>query len=56
MQPLARDSVYVNYLGGEEPDRLRSAYGSKYPQLAALKAKYDPTNLFRMNHNITPAQ
>jgi hypothetical protein len=55
MQPFTRDSVYINYLGGDERDRLRSAHGSKYDQLAALKARYDPTNLFRMNHNIKPA-
>jgi FAD binding domain/Berberine and berberine like len=56
MQPFTRDSVYINYLGGDEHDRARSAYGSKYDRLVALKTKYDPTNLFRMNHNIEPAQ
>ena len=54
MRPHAR-GVYVNYLGlGEGADRVRAAYGSKYDRLAALKRKYDPTNLFRLNPNVKP--
>ncbi len=34
----------------------RAAYGSNYDRLVALKSKYDPTNFFRMNHNIKPSQ
>jgi FAD/FMN-containing dehydrogenase len=49
--------VYVNYLGvGDGAERVREAYGpAKYERLAALKAKYDPTNLFRLNQNIAPS-
>ena len=46
----------MNYMGGDEgADGLRAAYGAKLVRLAALKAKFDPNNLFRMNQNIAPA-
>ena len=47
--------VYVNFLMDEGEDRIRQAYGSvKYSRLKALKRKYDPANVFRMNQNIPP--
>jgi FAD/FMN-containing dehydrogenase len=49
--------LYLNFpgLGEEKEELVRAGYGINYKRLAALKAKYDPTNLFRMNLNITPA-
>ncbi|HEX2280493.1 MAG TPA: FAD-binding oxidoreductase [Thermomicrobiales bacterium] len=49
-------AVYLNFPGfGEEKENLvRAAYGANYDRLAALKAKYDPDNLFHMNQNIKP--
>jgi FAD/FMN-containing dehydrogenase len=49
--------LYLNFAGlGEEKEALvKAGYGENYERLAALKAKYDPANLFRMNLNITPA-
>ena len=59
MRPYSSDDVYVNYLGqeaDEEAERVKSAYGpEKYARLVALKEKYDPTNLFRLNQNIRPS-
>ena len=48
--------VYLNFAGlGEENDELaRAGYGSNYERLREIKAKYDPTNLFRGNINIAP--
>jgi FAD/FMN-containing dehydrogenase len=45
--------AYVNFLGDEGEDRIRAAFpGSTWDRLAAVKARYDPTNLFRLNQNI----
>ena len=54
MQPFTERAVYVNDLGAEGEDRVREAYGANYARLAAIKATYDPTNLFRFNQNIRP--
>src|SRR5438067_544772 len=48
-------TVYVNFLGDEGEERIRTAYGAKkYDRLKALKQKYDPDNFFRINQNIPP--
>ncbi|HEX4852227.1 MAG TPA: FAD-binding oxidoreductase [Puia sp.] len=55
IQPYLSHKAYVNALGVEGEDRVREAYGQNYEKLAALKLKYDPGNMFRMNQNIKPA-
>jgi FAD/FMN-containing dehydrogenase len=56
-QPFVMKSAYANHMTADEsPERVRAAYGaSKFERLAGLKARYDPTNVFRMNQNIAPA-
>jgi FAD/FMN-containing dehydrogenase len=51
------EAAYVNFLTGEGPAHVRRAYpGSTYDRLARIKATYDPTNLFRLNQNVPPAE
>jgi FAD/FMN-containing dehydrogenase len=48
--------AYVNFLADEGDERIRAAYpGGTWDRLAAVKARYDPTNLFRLNQNIPPS-
>lgn len=54
MRPFLADGSYQNYVSDEGDAVAQSAYGPNYGRLLALKKKYDPTNLFRMNHNIKP--
>ena|ERR1700694_3070670 len=56
MRPFMTAGVYVNYLEDEADPLARDAYGPNYDRMVALKNKYDPTNFFRMNHNIKPSQ
>jgi FAD/FMN-containing dehydrogenase len=47
------DGAYVSFLGDEGRERVRAAYpGATWTRLAAVKQQYDPSNLFRLNHNV----
>ncbi|HEY8587240.1 MAG TPA: FAD-binding oxidoreductase [Rhodanobacter sp.] len=54
-QPFASGGAYVNFLTGDEADRVAFAYGVAYERLGEIKRKFDPANFFRMNQNIKPA-
>ena len=45
----------MNFMMEEGEDRVKVTYGSNYERLEAIKQKYDPMNLFRVNQNIEPA-
>jgi hypothetical protein len=55
LQPYSRDAAYTNFAASEGEDKVKAAYGSNYQRLAQIKRLYDPTNFFRLNHNIKPA-
>ena len=55
MRPFETGAVYLNFTG--DSDRARSAFGAdKYERLVELKDRYDPTNLFQHNQNISPSR
>jgi FAD/FMN-containing dehydrogenase len=57
IQPFTTGRAYVNQMGSEaieSAEAIKAAYGATYDRLVALKNKYDPTNLFRLNPNIKP--
>jgi FAD/FMN-containing dehydrogenase len=55
VRPWSSGAAYMNALSDDAGvQAVRDAYGANYPRLAALKAKFDPNNLFRLNQNITP--
>jgi hypothetical protein len=56
VHPFNLEGVYVNFMMDDEAEgRVQAAYGKNYERLAAIKAKYDRGNLFRVNQNIKPA-
>jgi FAD/FMN-containing dehydrogenase len=57
MQPHAKAGIYMNFPGlNEEGEQMvQASHGVNYEQLVAIKDKYDPTNLFRLNQNIRPS-
>ena len=55
VHPYSSGGAYINFMMDEGADRVRATYGKNYDRLAAIKAKYDPDNLFRVNQNIKPA-
>jgi FAD/FMN-containing dehydrogenase len=55
LHPYAAGGAYVNMMMHDEgDDRVRASYGANYDRLAAVKRRYDPGNLFRINQNIKP--
>ena len=54
LHPYSAGGAYVNFMMDEGEDRIKATYADNYEKLAAIKAKYDSENLFRVNQNIKP--
>lgn len=54
MKPYSMGGAYINFLMDEGEQPVRATYRDSYDRLASIKAKYDPTNFFRVNQNIKP--
>jgi FAD/FMN-containing dehydrogenase len=55
LRPYSAAGAYVNFMMDEGEDRVKATYGDNYARLVAIKNKYDPQNLFRVNQNIKPS-
>jgi hypothetical protein len=55
LHPFGSGGGYLNFMMEEGDERIRATYRGNYQRLAAIKAKYDPDNFFRVNQNIRPA-
>jgi FAD/FMN-containing dehydrogenase len=54
MRSYSPRGAYINFMTDEGEDRVRESYQCNYDRLEQIKRQYDPTNLFRLNQNITP--
>jgi FAD binding domain/Berberine and berberine like len=54
LRPAMVPGVYVNFMSGDEDDRVPEAYRNRWDRLRAIKTAYDPHNFFRLNQNIPP--
>ena len=56
VRPYLADRRWLNYLGDDDSaDAVRAAYGPNYDRLVEVKRRYDPDNVFHLNHNIDPS-
>lgn len=56
VRPWSTGAVYLNFIGDEGADRVVAGVGTENARrLSEVKRRYDPDNVFRFNHNITPA-
>jgi len=54
LQPYAAEGGYINFMSGDDQDRIKANYKGNYDRLVEVKRTYDPSNLFRVNQNIKP--
>jgi hypothetical protein len=54
LRPAMKPGVYVNFMSGDEQDRVPEAYQERWDRMVAIKTHYDPHNFFRLNQNVPP--
>ena len=54
LRPAMKPGVYVNFMSGDEQDRVPEAYQERWERMLAVKSHFDPKNFFRMNQNVQP--
>jgi hypothetical protein len=56
LKPSMTPGVYINFMSGDEEDRVPEAYRERWARLVSVKSHYDPSNFFRLNQNIPPQE
>jgi hypothetical protein len=56
LRPAMKPGVYVNFMSGDEQDRVPEAYQERWERMVAVKSHYDPDNFFRLNQNVPPRE
>ena len=54
LRPAMKPGVYINFMSGDEQDRVPEAYHERWDRMVAVKTQYDPDNFFRLNQNVPP--
>jgi hypothetical protein len=54
LRPAMKPGVYINFMSGDEQDRVPEAYQERWDRMVAIKMHYDPNNFFRLNQNVPP--
>jgi len=54
LRPAMKPGVYINFMSGDEQDRVPEAYHERWDRMVAVKSQYDPNNYFRLNQNVPP--
>jgi hypothetical protein len=54
LRPAMKPGVYVNFMSGDEQERVAEAYRYRWDRMVAVKTHYDPGNFFRLNQNVSP--
>jgi len=54
LRPAMKPGVYVNFMSGDEQDRVPEAYRERWDRMVEIKSHYDPNNFFRLNQNVQP--
>ncbi|HEY6971833.1 MAG TPA: BBE domain-containing protein, partial [Candidatus Angelobacter sp.] len=55
LRPAMKPGVHVNFMSGDEQERVSEAYRQRWDDMVAVKSHYDPQNFFRLNQNVPPA-
>jgi hypothetical protein len=56
LKPAMRPGVHVNFMSGDEQERVPEVYRERWDQIVAVKSHYDPNNFFRLNQNVPPVR